>query len=108
MRTTDVALSDVTATERTWPSGDARHELDRVDSTLGRDAEPRQEAKPVRVPGVLDRRDRRDVDLAGEEHPVELGRDAGHLLDLVRQTMEDRRHVHVRDAAEPDHWLIQR
>ena len=35
--------------------------------------------------------------------PVELGRDADHLVDLVRQPVEDRRHVDVRDAAEPDH-----
>ena len=86
----------------------ARHELDRVDGALRRDAEARQEAQPGRVPRVLDRRDRRDVDLAGEKHPVELGRDARHLLHLVGQPVEDRRHVDVRDAAEPDHELTQR
>ena len=33
---------------------------------------------------------------------VELGRDALHLLDLGVEAEEDRRHVHVGDAAEPD------
>ena len=40
----------------------ARDELDRVDRPLRGDAQARQEAKPVGVPRVLDRRDRRDVD----------------------------------------------
>ena len=34
---------------------------------------------------------------------VQLGRDALHLLHLGVQPVEDRRHVHVRDAAEPHH-----
>ena len=83
-----------------------RDELDRVDRALGRDAEPRQEPQPVGVPRPLDRRDRRHVDLAGEQRPRELGRDAGDLLDLGVEPVEDRRHVHVRDAAEPHHRRI--
>ena len=35
--------------------------------------------------------------------PVELGRDADDLLDLGIEPEEDRRHVDVADAAEPDH-----
>ena len=42
-------------------------ELDRVDGALGGDAEPRQEAQAVGVPRVLDGRDRRHVELAGEQ-----------------------------------------
>ena len=34
---------------------------------------------------------------------VQLGRHALHLVDLGVEPVEDRRHVHVRDAAEPDH-----
>ena len=44
---------------------------------------------------VLDRRDRRHVDLAGDEPAVELGRDAGDLLVLGLDPEEDRRHVRV-------------
>ena len=80
-----------------------RDELDRVDRALRADAEPRQDPQPVGVPRPLDRRDRREVELAGDEPPVELGRDAGDLLDLVLEPVEDRRHVHVRDAAQADH-----
>jgi hypothetical protein len=43
------------------------------------------------------------VERAREQHAVQLRRDAGHLLDVVGQAMEDRRHVHVRDAPEADH-----
>ena len=72
-----------------------RDELDRVDGALRRDAQPRQQAQPVRVARVLDRRDRRDVDLAVDQHPVQLRRDAGDLLDVVLEPVEDRRHVDV-------------
>ena len=34
---------------------------------------------------------------------VQLGRHAGDLLDVGVEPVEDRRHVHVRDAAEADH-----
>ena len=43
-----------------------RDELDRVDRALGRDAEPRQQPQDVGVARVLDRRDRRRVELAGD------------------------------------------
>jgi hypothetical protein len=55
------------------------------------------------VTGVLDRRDRRDVELPGDHLPVELGRHADHLLDVEVEPVEDRRHVHVADAPEADH-----
>ena len=42
----------------------ARDELDRVDRALGRDAEPRQDPQPLGVARVLDRGDRREVELA--------------------------------------------
>ena len=45
------------------------------------------------------------VELSGDEHPVQLGRDALHLVHLVVDAVEDRRHVHVRDAAEADHHI---
>ena len=45
--------------------------------------------------------DRRDVELAVEQHPLELGRDAGDLLDVGLEPVEDRRHVHVRDTPQP-------
>ena len=38
-----------------------------------------------------------------EQPRVQLGRHALHLLDLGVEPVEDRRHVHVGDAAEPDH-----
>jgi hypothetical protein len=82
---------------------DPAHELDRVDGALGRDAQAWQDQQPVGVPRVLDRRDRRDVDLAREQHAVELRRDTAHLIDVRLDAVEDRRHVHVGDAAEPDH-----
>ena len=80
-----------------------RDELDRVDRALGRDAQPRQEAQPVGVPRVFDRGDRRQVELAGEQARVQLGRHALNLLDLSLEPVEDRRHVHVRDAPEANH-----
>ena len=83
--------------------GRPRDELDRVDGALRRDAQARQDPQRRRVARVLDRRDRREVELAVEQQPVQLGRDALDLLDLGVQPVEDRRHVHVRDAAEPDH-----
>ena len=79
------------------------HELDRVDRALGRDAEPRQQPERVGVARVLDRRDRGDVELSVEQEPVELGRNARDLLDVVLEPVEDRRHVDVGDAAELDH-----
>ena len=98
--TTDVADSGVTATVRIRSSGSFEIELDRVDRALRRDAEPRQQEQRVGIARVLDRRDRRRVDLAGDEPPVQLGRDAGDLLVLGVDAEEDRRHVRVRDAAE--------
>ncbi len=79
-----------------------RHELDRVDRALRRHAKARQDAQPLGVPRVLDRRDRRDVELTGDDLRVQRGRNALHLLDLRVEPEEDRRHVHVRDAAEAD------
>ena len=80
----------------------AGDELDRVDGSLGRDAQLGEKAQLVGVPGVLDRRDRRDVDLACHQAAVELGRDAGHLLDVdTGQVVEDGRHVRVGDPAQP-------
>ena len=76
MRTTDVALSGVTATVRTWSSG--VRVTSWIESTAPSDETQRRGRRRSRcgVPRVLDRRDRRDVELAGEQHPVELGRDA--------------------------------
>ena len=81
----------------------ARDELDRVDRALRRDADPRQDPQPVGVPRVLDRRDRRDVELAVEQQPVELRRHAHDLLHLRDQP--DRRPAPccVGDAAEA--WI---
>ncbi len=59
--------------------------------------------EPVGVPAVRDRRDRREVDLAGDQPLVELGGDAGDLLHLGLELEEDGRHVDVGDAAEADH-----
>ena len=64
--TTEVALSGVTAIERICGERHARDELDRVDRALRRDAQPRQDPQRRRVPRVLDRRDRREVELAVE------------------------------------------
>jgi hypothetical protein len=81
----------------------ARDELDRVDGALGADAQPRQDPQLRRVARVLDRRDRREVELAGEEAAVQLRRHARDLLGLRLEAVEDRRHVDVADAAEADH-----
>src|SRR5438874_3409308 len=81
----------------------ARDELDRIDRAFRRDAQPRQQPQLVRVARVLDRRDRRSVELAVEQHLVQLRRHALHLVDLGVDAVEDRRHVHVRDAAELHH-----
>ena len=101
--TTDVADSGVTATVRIRSSGS--FETSWIESTAPsrRDAEPRQQEQRVGVARVLDRRDRRRVDLARDQPPVELGRDAGDLLVLGVDPEEDRRHVRVGDAAEADH-----
>ena len=77
-----------------------RHELDRLDRALGGDAQAREQPQLVRVARILDRRDRRRVELAGDEHLVQLGRDAEHLFHLGLDAVEDGRHVDVRDAAE--------
>ena len=94
--TTDVALSGVTATERDATERHPRDELDRVDGSLGRDAEARQQPQLIGVARVLDRGDRRHVDLARDEQPVELGR-ARRRPPPPRacEPVEDRRHVHV-------------
>ena len=66
--TTEVALSGVTATERTWPNG--RRVTSWIESTAPSEEtqSARQDAQPVGIPRVLDRRDRRDVELAVEQH----------------------------------------
>ena len=103
MSTTEVALSGVTATERIERSG--AFDTSWIESTAPSDET--QSGGRIRSVGgvarVLDRRDRRDVDLAVEERLVQLGRHAGDLLDVGVQPEEDRRHVHVADAAEADH-----
>ena len=76
-----------------------RDELDRVDRALGAHAEAWQDPQPLGVAGVLDRRDRRQVAFACEQRAVQLGRDADELFDLGIEPVEDRRHVHVADAA---------
>ncbi len=101
--TTEVADSGVTATARISLERQPRDELDRVDRALRGDAEPRQEQQRVGVTRVLDRGDRRGVDLARDQPPVELGRDAGDLLELRLDPEEDGRHVRVGDPSEPDH-----
>ena len=78
-----------------------RHELDRVNRSLGRDAQPREDAEAMGVPRELDRRDRRDVELAAEQLLVKRRRDALYLVHLGVQPEEDRRHVDVGDASEP-------
>ena len=83
-----------------------RDELDRVDRAFGGDAQAREEAQAIRVAGPFDGRDRRNVDLAREELLRQLDRDALDFVHLGVQTVEDRRHVHVRDAAEADHRAV--
>ena len=85
----------------------ARHELDRIDRALTRHAETRQQAQLVGVACVLDRRDRRRIELAVDEHPVQLRRHALDFLHVHFDAVEDRRHVHVADAAELDHRRCQ-
>ena len=80
----------------------SRDQLDRLDRSLARDAEPRQQAQAVGVPRVRDRRDRGDVEIAGHEPAVQLGRHADDLLHVELEPVEDRRHVHVADAPEAD------
>jgi hypothetical protein len=82
---------------------ETRDELDGLDGALGRDAQPREQDEPVRVSRPFDRRDGRDVDTAREQRPAELRRHAGDFLHVRVEGEEDGRHVHVRDAAEPDH-----
>ena len=68
--------SGVTATVRTRSSGSRVTSWIESTAPSERDAEPRQQPQPVGVARVLDRRDRRDVELAGEQPPVQLGRHA--------------------------------
>ena len=88
--TTEVALSGVTATERTWAKG--MRVTSWIESTAPSEEthSARQDPEPVGVPRVLDRRDRRDVDLALEQHPAELGRHARHLLDVAPRARRRR------------------
>ncbi len=84
------------------PERKPRHELNRVDGALGGDAEAREDPQPFGVARVVDRRDGGEIDVALEKHSREL---RGHALDLLHvglEPVEDGRHVHVRDAAEPD------
>ena len=101
--TTDVADSGVTATVRMRSSG--VDETSWIESTAPSDETQSRgsSSSDVGVARVLDRRDRRGVELAGDEAAVELGRDADDLLELGVDAEEDRRHVGVRDAAEADH-----
>src|SRR5262249_38511341 len=80
-----------------------RDELDRVDGALRGDAQARQQAKRLGVPRVLDRGDRRRVELAGDQAAVELRRHAGDLLVVDVDAEEDGRHGGVGEAPEPDH-----
>ena len=79
-----------------------RDQLDRLDGSVTGDTEARQQPERVGVARVLDRRDRRNVELAGDELPVELCGDADDLVDFRLEPKEDRRHVDVADAAELD------
>jgi hypothetical protein len=83
--------------------GSAGDELDRIDGALRGDAEARQDAQPLGVAAVLDRGDRREVDLAREQARIQVGRNAGDLFHVGLQAEKERRHVHVRDASETDH-----
>ena len=76
-----------------------RDQLNGLDCALAGDTQARHEAKPICGSRVLDRRDRRDVELAGDELTVEIRRDPDDLLDLGFEPVEDRRHVDVPDAA---------
>ena len=104
--TTEVALSGVTATESTCSSG--ARETSWIESTAP--SEETQSRGRMRSRSALRAYSieeiGREVDLAGEEPRVQLGRDAGDLLDLDVEPVEDRRHVHVADAAETDHCVI--
>ena len=103
MRTTDVALSGVTATLRTWPSGmrvtswiestAPSEETQRRGSRRSRDA---LRAYSIDEIGATSSSPASSIRFSSVGTPV-------HLLDLVGQAVEDRRHVHVRDATEPDH-----
>ena len=76
-----------------------RDELDRVDRALGAHAQAWQDPQPLGVARVLDRRDRRQVAFPCEEGAIQFRRHADKLLDLGVEPVEDRRHVHVADAA---------
>ena len=80
-----------------------RDQLDRLDGALRGDAQAREDPQPLGVARVLDRRDRREVALTGEERVVQVRRHAADLLERRVDPVEDRRHVHVGDAPEPDH-----
>ena len=103
MSTTEVALSGVTATERTRPS-DIRV-TSWIESTAPSDETQRRgSSRSVSAWRAY------SIDEIGamssssvEQQPVELGRDARDLLHLVLEPVEDRRHVDVGDAAELDH-----
>ena len=80
-----------------------RDELDRVDRPLRGNCNAGEDAKPVGVARVRDRRDRGQIDLAREQPAVQLRRNARDLLGVRVEAEEERRHVDVRDAPEADH-----
>jgi hypothetical protein len=91
----------VTATVRIASSGSL--ETSWIESTAPSDETQRRGSSVARV---LDRRDRRGVELAREQAAVELGRHAGDLFELRVDPEEHGRHVGVGDAAELDHFAL--
>ena len=101
--TTEVALSGVTATERTCPNG--IRVTSWIESTAPSDETQRRgrirrrsafRAYSIDGIGAMSSSPASSMRLSSVGTPVDL-------LDVGLEPVEDRRHVHVRDAAEPDH-----
>ena len=101
--TTDVADSGVTATVRMRSSG--VFEISWIDSTApSLETQSRGRSRSVSAWRAY------SIDEIGATSSspatswrLSVGRHADDLLDLGVEPEEDRRHVHVADAAEPDH-----
>ena len=103
MSTTDVALSGVTATESTRSSG--VRETSWIESTAP--SEETQRRGRMRSRSALRAYSIEEIGARSispaRRRCVQLRGDAVDLLDVRVEPEEDRRHVHVGDAAEPDH-----
>ena len=101
--TTEVALSGVTATERTWPKG--MRVTSWIESTAPSDEthsrgrmRRRSAFRAYSIDGIgaMSSSPSSSIRVSSVGTPDDL-------LDVRLEPVEDRRHVHVRDAAEPDH-----